>query len=1561
MKISKIVSCAILSVAVTGGFASTALKDSIKKKTEAIDTLKTELQNLDRSGFTNVNLESDFDSLQADVKTKIKTIMDLSATAGLQEKGRLDFTSGKIKGIEFEANKIKLYSQEGDTEKVDTITRNGEDLTYDTQRIKKLFILDEINDKSPIENKLTELDKSVDTAGALYEFLKLEKVSESLNGTKAAYKSIFEGDYSQIDQDTSKKLNGVDPENVALTDVITRILNSAKGFSQVNDTVALTIEQGKTVSIKKTANGAEFSITSGANTDTFSIDDTDEITFAKGSAGSPLATIYAKSAEGKQALKESLLKILEDNKNREEELTELKKFTDNEANADFTKKIFVNELKDAFSKATGKSKVESFFDDADPSNEAKEALAAYNQIFEALDVAKDFIENNIDLALSTSKAGENLTILSDGTGIQIGNDTNHKLTKDFSGYTATNKIGLTNMQDLKTDLKGAIDTKIATINDKNTLVKFYNDAVSVFADFASATYNNVFGVDNADEYSAEKLKTFFKDNKDTLAANIIKLIDMASDTAHNVLDKFILENADGSALDISLKNSNGVAVLELKNDTDILEIKKSTTEESGIAFEAKKVTGQAGVADPKALITALAKAGGGITDGIKDKFKETKEADIKSAAEQNFLKTFKENLDDLLGVDIDQKNKADLTKLLKGDEVKQAARDQLAKVIEKGASLEKPLSVQKTAQGHIYKFTLKNESGKGVITIEQIENGKVIGMDTIKKKEDGKLDFVTTVSGNTVLAKYASVETSFDNVLKNSVDTNDNLGASDAKLKEIKEIVKALKIANKDDNGIATIIDADYARYTDNATAKVALNGEVATHNKATEIKSLLELAKLSDENIVITEKVNDKTYTITIHKDDTAGIDIAYAKADGETGKDNLKLVTGENGLEHISLTADETHPVLKNIENDKTALSSAIEKFIDNAKKNTLTEHVLDDIKNLVTKDSNSDEVKAAATSILAKIKQEKFAGILETLPNKKLEIELDENHKVVIEAGKVKIEHTHGTTKTDMYEMANEDLVITTADETEDPVIKSFNDSNLNAIIAALTKYKESINGDEIANNLKANEEAEIPEADTNDKRTQLELAQKTLEDEIANETTTPEDKEKAQKALDKVNEKLAAASAVKPEVDALDAAKTELESAPDDDSKIQAVKAAKEALAAATAKRAEIAAKKAGLTEAEKNIAESLAKLATKGEEVAVGLLSGNKLSTREDLIAFVKDVTASATASTENISKAIDLDIVKFNTDLATQTRLARLANPFNQDLALASAINKLGGSKFADAGNGIDSIIKDYTSRFTHDNNLWGTMLGGKAKSKGGANPSIYGFTLGYDKAFDNAIVGSYISYAKSKANSTSFTNKTDNYQFGVYNRTYFGVNELDAKLTFNIGKNKLERNVLDITNEGKFNSLTTSLDVDYGRVYDLDKSTYVKPFAGFSYTHLKSKSFKESGNLALEHNGVKSTTLALRAGAEFRKYVDNGNYLYVTPGIQSELHKKSSDKIVRFVGTENDIILGGKDKKQTYFTLQTGAEININQNLSTNINFGTKVSKDNKFYNGTIGLRYKF
>lgn len=347
------------------------------------------------------------------------------------------------------------------------------------------------------------------------------------------------------------------------------------------------------------------------------------------------------------------------------------------------------------------------------------------------------------------------------------------------------------------------------------------------------------------------------------------------------------------------------------------------------------------------------------------------------------------------------------------------------------------------------------------------------------------------------------------------------------------------------------------------------------------------------------------------------------------------------------------------------------------------------------------------------------------------------------------------------------------------------------------------------------------------------------------------------------------------------------------------------------------------------------------------------------ATSKDLREAISSIDNSLSDVASQISQGVVLDSVKFAQDQAVTTRLAVLANPYGADIALAKAINAAANDKFADAGDAVNDVIKAYTDRFKNDNNLWGNIVGGKAMIKDAPNTDLYGVNIGYDKAFDNFILGAYLGYANSNASSSNITHKSDIYSIGTYARAYFDNNEIDTQVSFGVARNKLDRSTsgaLATSQSAKFNSFMLNLSTTYGYIFNISEGVFLKPFAGIEYNYLKNDSFTENGTYAFKFSSAKSKNLYGKLGVELRKYVDNANYFYVAPSIGHDLYK-SKDSLIANSTIKKEV----NESKKTYFGLNTGLDLAITQNLSANINFALKAANKEQFYNGNLGLRYKF
>lgn len=312
----------------------------------------------------------------------------------------------------------------------------------------------------------------------------------------------------------------------------------------------------------------------------------------------------------------------------------------------------------------------------------------------------------------------------------------------------------------------------------------------------------------------------------------------------------------------------------------------------------------------------------------------------------------------------------------------------------------------------------------------------------------------------------------------------------------------------------------------------------------------------------------------------------------------------------------------------------------------------------------------------------------------------------------------------------------------------------------------------------------------------------------------------------------------------------------------------------------------------------------------------------------------------------------------------TMTRLAKLSTPYSKDLALASAIKNMDGLELASGDNSaLSSIIKEYTDRFNYDNSVYANVIGAKGYTDNG-DPKLYGFSVGYDRSFDNFLLGSYFTYAKSKLDTSYLDSEADNFELGIYSRAYLGDSELDTTLSFGIGKNDI--NNYKLVNEylnGDYDSKFINIAATYGYVVKTQNNFFIKPFIGLNYAYNKNDSFTLSNATiqGYEVDKIDGSTLSANLGVELRKYLNDGSFMFVAPSVEQELSVSRDDLVSKFRGASTSFTTKADESKDTYAKVIAGGEYAVTRDLFATVSVGFKTNGEDKYANGSLGVKYKF
>ncbi|AQW87745.1 autotransporter domain protein [Campylobacter pinnipediorum subsp. caledonicus] len=341
----------------------------------------------------------------------------------------------------------------------------------------------------------------------------------------------------------------------------------------------------------------------------------------------------------------------------------------------------------------------------------------------------------------------------------------------------------------------------------------------------------------------------------------------------------------------------------------------------------------------------------------------------------------------------------------------------------------------------------------------------------------------------------------------------------------------------------------------------------------------------------------------------------------------------------------------------------------------------------------------------------------------------------------------------------------------------------------------------------------------------------------------------------------------------------------------------------------------------------------------------------------------QEVVNNIKKSTEDIANTISKQInfnenISFSNSLLTQNRVVLLSYLNNDDLKLARAIKSIEGNYYADSTTA--NLIKDYQEKTS---NLWANAI----KSYSNFSDSYQKqniITLGIDTKIDDFIYGFYTSYTRANFNTKETYLNSKNYSFGTYLNYTNSQNELNLDMSLTKSKNELSTMLnlsgTNVNKNGNFDSSSISANIDYGYALKAYDSLYIKPFLGFSYINTQNKAFVENGLLAFKYGSQTYSTLRAKLGTEIRYYNSRG-FLYLKPSISKEIYNKFKDIKLNYAGINDNILIKSDAKKRVNFELLSGADIDLNESFSLNINFGTKINKNLKNYIGGAGLRYKF
>ncbi|EAK0847768.1 autotransporter domain-containing protein [Campylobacter lari] len=356
----------------------------------------------------------------------------------------------------------------------------------------------------------------------------------------------------------------------------------------------------------------------------------------------------------------------------------------------------------------------------------------------------------------------------------------------------------------------------------------------------------------------------------------------------------------------------------------------------------------------------------------------------------------------------------------------------------------------------------------------------------------------------------------------------------------------------------------------------------------------------------------------------------------------------------------------------------------------------------------------------------------------------------------------------------------------------------------------------------------------------------------------------------------------------------------------------------------------------------------------GDFNAIGSIKFDKVG--EQVANDIKD-SAKSISNVNQASSGIN-STINVSNDVSIGSRVAMLNNPYG------NYATKLSQIRFA---------ANDYRGNYVdnYKNSIWGNVIGG-ANIIDGDSGALYGATIGMDRKInDDVIIGAYFTYANAEIKDNLLTQKSDNFQFGAYSNIYISPKvEVNVKAYAQISPTDQDivNRGFNTTNSADFNRKFFGLSANMGYVFDFsDNTLFIKPFAGANYYYAHTPNYKESGIAGKDVNSASNNSISLELGTEFRKYMSEESYLFITPKIEQYVMNNGDDYVASLNGVALPSVKSN-DKKKTYGQIIIGGNVDINEQFSLNAGIGAKQilagktdGKNETYVSGQVGFKYKF
>ena len=256
-------------------------------------------------------------------------------------------------------------------------------------------------------------------------------------------------------------------------------------------------------------------------------------------------------------------------------------------------------------------------------------------------------------------------------------------------------------------------------------------------------------------------------------------------------------------------------------------------------------------------------------------------------------------------------------------------------------------------------------------------------------------------------------------------------------------------------------------------------------------------------------------------------------------------------------------------------------------------------------------------------------------------------------------------------------------------------------------------------------------------------------------------------------------------------------------------------------------------------------------------------------------------------------------------------------------------------------------------------NNFWANVNGAYFKDKDNdGDLKFYGTCIGYDRSYDEFILGVNAGMSKAKFSSNTVTDDAKIYSFGAYGLFERDAHEIQSNLNLAFVNSKRSLNdsqKTSVRSTGILSSNYYKYKISLGS--NGEYAQVIKPVLALEFGSNGVKGFK---NDRYDQKDINDFNVALGVGVEY--VLNNDKNAFAAQFLVKQNVYNSDDKSYVSLNNSNEYVDYKLDNSKLVYNLNLIADTKISENFSLSYQLGGMLDNDKSYgISGGIKLEYKF